>query len=85
MTRRAPSRPRRDAEPKPVPADWAGRSLVVLRGGRRDGAWFFAEDFARGPDATDPRAVAYGYQPTSDVELHPVYPIMGRVWRYTGS
>lgn len=80
--RRTESRARKDAEPKPPPAAWAGKTLVVLRGGPRDGSWVFAEDFARGPDADDPRSIVYGYTRTDAFEQHPDYPVMGRVWRH---
>jgi len=86
MTPRKRAAPRvpKDREEKTPPADWTGKTLIVLRGGRRDGAWFFAEDFALGPALHDPRAIAYGYEPTDDTEPHPDYPVSGRVWRHVG-
>lgn len=66
-----------------MPSSWAGRSLVALRGGPRDGAWYFAEDLrAAMADPGDPRGSAYGYEPTSDTERNPVFDASGTVWRY---
>lgn len=72
----------RKAAKKPPPDEWASRDLVVLEGGGRDGAWYFADDWAEQCRANERMDQPTVYRLTSKVIAHPQYDIAGTVWRF---
>lgn len=68
--------------PKAPP--WGARPLIVLRGGARDGWWYFADDFATQIRAAERSGItAPPYAPTTEQVAHPTYDCTGTVWRHT--
>lgn len=64
---------------------WAGRDLIVLQGGSKDGWWYFADRVrAALSDPDDARGLLAGYSQTPRRREHPHYAVLGTVWAWTG-
>lgn len=68
---------------EPLPKDWRGRRVVILRGGARDQRCYFHDDVEHMLRIAERTGTDFPYHPTGLYDPHPTHPSATcEIWRY---